>query len=370
MAASSVTLTVDERAELAVGHWLSPPGDRAGSDGELVRSLVYVSGADISEAHQLFTDELVEGLLGRNTLAVIYGDSNSGKTFFAIDIAAAVAEDRIWHQRNVAGGIVLYLATEAPGSVQVRVAAYKRQHGGTLRKLIVVKSPINLYEGDADVVAVLALVARIEAELGDRVVLVVGDTLARLSAGANENAGADMGTVLRNADRLREATGACFLLIHHTGKDAAKGMRGWSGMRAAIETEIEVVEDASTGVRTAEVTKQRDLPGKGDRIGFRLEPVVMGRNVWDTERSSCVVVSTEAPARVTKEKPLPASAGAIIEFLAARGTGCRRREVFEHFEGWHSRSAVYKSIGTLLQRGDLIECAGVVALAGKPGPNA
>jgi len=85
-----------------------------------------------------------------------------------------------------------------------------------------------------------------------------------------------MGVVLKNADVIRGATGATFLWIHHCGKDQAKGMRGWSGTRAAIDTEIEITGDEATGLRSAEITKQRDLPGKGDRIGFRLEQVNLG----------------------------------------------------------------------------------------------
>ena len=135
----------------------------------------------------------------------------------------------------------------------------------------------------------ISLVGEIETEHGIKVALIIGDTLARLVVGANENAGEDMGVVVRNIDAIRASTGAAFLVIHHTGKDAAKGMRGWSGLRAATDTEIEVTVDEATGLRSAEITQQRDLPGKGDRIGFRLVPVRLGVNRWGNERGSCVV---------------------------------------------------------------------------------
>jgi len=64
------------------------------------------------------------------------------------------------------------------------------------------------------------------------------------------------------------------MLIHHSGKNAAAGARGWSGVRAAVDTEIEVT-DSSSG-RCAEITKQRDLSSKGIRIGFRLETITLG----------------------------------------------------------------------------------------------
>ena len=71
---------------------------------------------------------------------------------------------------------------------------------------------------------------QIEHQRGTKAWLIVGDTLARLSAGANENAGQDMGLVVRRFDRIRTECKAHFCLIHHSGKAAAAGARGWSGI--------------------------------------------------------------------------------------------------------------------------------------------
>jgi hypothetical protein len=260
-----------------------------------VRPLAYVFGDQLPEGDLQFTDELIEGIVARCTMAVLYGDSNSGKTFLAVGMAASVSRGTDWLGRRTEPGAVVYLATEAAGSVRLRIQAYQRHHRVRLPHVVIVQSPINLYDDGADVAAVLALVGQVEARLGVSVTLVIGDTLARISAGANENSGEDMGIVMRNADAIRSGTGAAFLWIHHVGKDAARGMRGWSGMRAAIDTEIEIVGDDATGLRSAEVTKQRDLPGKGDRYGFKLLPLTMGHNQWGTPRMSCVIESTEAP---------------------------------------------------------------------------
>ena len=46
--------------------------------------------------------------------------------------------------------------------------------------------------------------------------------LARVMAG-DENAAPDVSDLLRDIDKLREATGAHVLLVHHIGKDAARG---------------------------------------------------------------------------------------------------------------------------------------------------
>lgn len=330
------------------------------------RKLQHVLAADLSDALETFDDELVEGLIGRMAMAVLYGDSNSGKTFAAIDLGAAICQGLDWLGRPTAKGLVVYLATEAQASVQMRLRAYQRHHRVKLYGFVIVQSPINLFDGMADVAAVIELVASVEREHGCKVALIIGDTLARIAAGANENSGQDMAVVLRNADAIRVATLAAFLWIHHTGKDAAKGMRGWSGMRAAIDTEIEIVADDATGLRSLEVTKQRDLPGKGTRLGFRLISVPLGVNRWGTERGSCVLEPTDAPAKTRGKRPSEI-AGAIVEFLTARNSGCARGALVKHFEGRYVRASVYKEVAKLVDNGMLIECAGVVALPGRPG---
>lgn len=313
-----------------------------------------------------FDDELVEGLIGRAAMAVLYGDSNSGKTFLAVDIAGAVSMEMPTLGRRTVGGAVVYLATEAPESVVMRLKAWERRHGLSLPHVAVVKSPINLFDSAADVDAVVELVARVSAATGRKVALVIGDTLARISAGANENSGEDMGVVIRNAEAIRKATSAAFLWVHHTGKDAAKGMRGWSGMRAAIDTELEVTADEASGQRVVEVTKQRDLPGKGTRLGFRLDVVPLGANRWGTERSTCVVVPTDAPAPRARGKRVSEISGAVVELLTTNGAGMLKGRIVKHFDGRYVSSAVYRELKAMTEDGRLIEAGGIVALPGKP----
>ena len=342
---------------------------RADAAVPLVRTLAYVRAEDLDDVDQTFDDELIEGVIGRLAMAVLYGDSNSGKTFLAIDIGASIARAAKWMGKPAVGGLVLYLATEAAASVRLRLRAYQRFHQTKVPGFVVVQSPINLFDGEADVTAVLALISQLERESGERVALVIGDTMARISAGANENSGEDMSIVLKHTSQIIEASGATFLWIHHCGKDQARGMRGWSGMRAAIETEIEIVSDDVSGLRSAEITKQRDLPGKGDRIGFRLEPVALGANRWGTPRGSCVALPADAPEKRAQSKRPSEVAGAITEFLVGRGSGCLKGRVVEHFEGRYVRASVYKEMKKMVGDGRLVEVAGVVAMPGKPGAN-
>ena len=322
-----------------------------------------LSVAFADELGDTFTppDELVEGVLTAGDGSVLYGDSNRGKTFLMIDMACAVARGAEWMGRKTEPGLVVYLAAESPASVRSRLQAYQRHHGVKVPNFAIVQSPIDLFDGDADTDKVIKTVQQIEQQRGQKARLIIGDTLARLSAGANENAGQDMGLVVRRFDRIRTECKAHFTLIHHSGKAAAAGARGWSGIRAAVDTEIEIT-DSPTG-RCCEITKQRDLSTKGERIGFKLESVTLGLTKWGAAATSCVVVAADAPDK-PKGKRMGEVEGAVVEFLAAHKIGIRKAEVVKHFDGRYDRANIYRALRTLLTAQAVHEAAGMVVIAG------
>lgn len=319
----------------------------------------YADQLDLGEVDG--ADELVEGLIGRNAMGVLYGDSNTGKTFVAIDLGCAIARGIPWMGRRVEKGMVVYLATESPASVRTRLRAYQKHNGCRVPDFVVVTTPVNLFRSSADTNAVIKLIRELETEHGVKCELIIGDTLARLAAGANENSGDDMTIVLENLDRIRAEVNASVLPIHHTGKDAAKGMRGWSGMRAAIDTELEVTVD-SAGVGAVEVTKQRDMPGKGSRIGYRLQVIPLGRGKWGQDLTSCVVEPIEAPAPTPRtSKRLGDTQRAVLAALAVAGRDMRTREICDVLAAQQiNRKSVFNAIDRLRDLALVEVSAGVV----------
>lgn len=247
-------------------------------------------------------DELVEGLMTIGSSVVVYGDSNSGKTFWALSVATAIATGSDCYGRKTDPGLVVYLASEAPASIRSRMQAIKKFHGCNLENLAMVPVPMNFYSGAQDAHDVIEMVRAIEQIKGQPVRLIIGDTLARMSAGANENSGEDMGPVMARFDQVATATGAAMMIIHHNGKDAARGARGWSGIRAHIDTEIEVSE--KDGTRSVSVTKQRELPSKGETIYFKLEVIEMGTTKFGGTATTCVAVPDD-DAQTTKPHKKP-----------------------------------------------------------------
>jgi hypothetical protein len=140
-------------------------------------------------------------------------------------------------------------------------------------------------------------------------------------AGGNENSSEDMGALVLNADKVRQETNAHVSFVHHSGKDAAKGARGHSSLRAATDTEIEVTREQQGGPAVATVTKQRDMETKGE-FWFSLEPIELGTNRRGKPVTSCVVVEAEKPNGTagqngTKGPKLPDGASLAMRALVA-----------------------------------------------------
>ena len=322
-----------------------------------------LSVAFADELGDTFTppDELVEGVLTAGDCSVVYGSSNSGKTFLVIDLACSVARGVEWMGRKTEPGLVVYLAAESPASVRSRLQAYQQNYGVRVPNFAIVQSPIDLFDGEADTDKIIKTVRQIEHERGIKARLIIGDTLARLSAGANENAGQDMGLVVRRFDRIRTECNAHFCLIHHSGKAAAAGARGWSGIQAAVDTEIEITD--SPAGRCCEITKQRDLSTKGERIGFELQGVTLGVTKWGAPATSCVVVAADAPDK-PKGKRMGEAEGAVMQFMAANKTSVTKAEVATHFNGRYERSNIYRVLRALVKAQLLHEVIGRVVIAG------
>jgi hypothetical protein len=230
----------------------------------------------------------VKDLLLAGTLFVIYGESNSGKTFFLLDLALAVAHGAPWRGRRTRPGLVIYVAGEGATSVRNRVAAYRMAkpevQAGMPFALIAMS--VDFLNVDA-VDSLIETIQVAESQCGQKVSLVCIDTFARAVARGDENSAQDVGRAVAHADRIREATGACVGFVHHSGKDSSKGARGSSALRAAVDTEILV--EGNSGQRTAIVCKQRDLES-GQRMPFELHPVPIGRDPEeDALITSCVV---------------------------------------------------------------------------------
>lgn len=235
----------------------------------------------------------VRGVLPAVGLAALFGPSASGKSFLGFDLAAYIAEGRDWFGHRVNAAAVVYVALEGEAGFKLRAEAWEQANGRTLPTgLRLVLQGFKLADDVPD------LAAAILAAVGAGAVVFV-DTLNRAAPTADENSSRDMGEILEGAKQLQALTGGLVVLIHHTGKDAARGLRGHSSLFAAMDAAIEVTRDGDR--REWKVSKAKDGQD-GEAFPFRLEVVQLAPDEDGDEVSSCVVRRDESPENATRSR--------------------------------------------------------------------
>ena len=228
---------------------------------------------------------------------MIYGEPSSGKTFFALDLAAHIATGKPWNGHKVSPGGVLFCAGEGQSGLIRRRCAWETHHSLSLKT-----HPLYLSSGAIDLAekGSLDLIRNEISEISAIVdlKLAVIDTLSR-HYGGDENSASEMAKFVRGLDLLRQEFKIAVLLIHHSGKDMSRGARGSSALRAALDTEIVISNrNQIIGIKN---TKQKDAD-LFPEMYFQLNAVdlvdELGHKTVDPHGksvSSCVLVPCEAP---------------------------------------------------------------------------
>jgi hypothetical protein len=255
-----------------------------------------MSGVDLCNAPPMAC--LVHGVFPLKGLAAIFSLSGECKTFLMIDLAAAIASGaNYWFGRRLRQCHVTYVCLEGEQGIGKRLKAWSQHHDKPVpESLRFIVEPFNLIS-DHDV-SELAKAVQDACGGGG---LVIIDTLNRAAPGADENSSTDMGKIIAGAKRLQTLTGGLVLLVHHTGKNISKGMRGHSSLHAALDGAIEVVN--FDGCRKWRVAKSKDDETGCDHP-FTLHPLTVGVDEFGDEITSCVVLQGSA-GEVIKRTPMP-----------------------------------------------------------------
>jgi len=256
---------------------------------------------------------LIDKVIPQGAFTALYGPPGSFKSFIALDIAHAIATGTPWMGREVSeAGAVLYIAGEGFGGIGARIKALKIHHNTESgAPIYVVRHQLNLRSSIEDFNALVLAVEVLVQQSGIEFKQIVIDTLARAFGGGNENSSEDMGAFIVACGRIQEIVqGAGLMILHHSGKDATKGLRGHSSLLGAVDTELELLrfEDSMKGIVT--ISKQKD-GADNDRIGFEMVTVELPApqgtlQIGEPQTSLAVQASDSAKddhAKMTEKRP-------------------------------------------------------------------
>ena len=262
------------------------------------RFLLALAAAIINAPQQA---DAIKGVIPSSGIVVIYGPSGSGKSFLALYMAYVLGHGLIFFGFKGQSKFVVYINLE--GSMRTRLDALqtdkKRDIPDNVR---FVTEPFHILE-DVEALA---------ADIPEGAVIFI-DTLNAASPGLDENSSRDMGLILEAAKKLQQITKGLVVIVHHSGKDASKGLRGHSSLYAAMDAVIEVGRNGDSRYwRLAKSKEGRD----GIRRGFRLKSVGLGYDADGEPVTSCVVEEDNTPLQ-EEAKPLTPALRYAIETLEA-----------------------------------------------------
>ena len=309
-------LALSEELKAALSH----PGDPCAVLARFSERLAQASAATQAPAFNLLTVAdlqamppqrwRIHSVLPTHGVAAIFGPSTSGKSFLALDMTASGGVGGHWFGHKVSAGRWVYVALEGQSGFRRRVEAWEANSGRAFPDAVrFMFEPFKITNRDN----VLAFAASIDAAGGADVIVV--DTLNRAAPEADENSSQDMGAILEGVNELRAATGGLVVLVHHSGKDASKGMRGHSSLFAALDAAIEVTR--SDDRREWKVAKSKDGED-GQGHPFRLRVVELGEDEDGEAVTSCAIALAH-----------PGTADAAIEARVRLPKGGNQKIVYD-----------------------------------------
>lgn len=258
-------------------------------------------------------DWLIEGILDSGTLAQVFGEPGSMKSFLALDLGVAIAAgEPVWHGREVhKSGPVFILCGEGRRGIARRLKARVQGHPNP--------ENIKLYVSDrmpqpADPDSVTKLVEEVQVLVADHgpPALLVVDTAARASEGLDENSAKDMGRFVAGLDEIRRELGCGALLVHHAGlADKSRG-RGSSAVNGALDWSYSLTVQGDTRILSCVKCKDHEAPAQ---MAFLPEIVELGRDSKGKPVTSIILKKADVVAQAPGRKPLRGAAKIALDTL-------------------------------------------------------
>lgn len=271
---------------------------------------------------------VIDGVLFTNQLHVVFGPQGGSKTAVMLDMALHGIQGRPWMGRETRCRRVAYVCGEGGGKILGnRIDAWLTHHGVNDEKiddaLLVTEYPVYMLD-DESVDDLMNMIDR-ESDVD----LVIVDTLSANFGDGDENFVADMGRFINAIQRIRIATTAGVVIVHHTGHHDKTRPQGSNKLRRDVDIELLVNVDAQDdrlfGLVGGNGLKSRNGPACG-MIPYRLHEVTIdGTDYFGNPLTSIVCVPSDDNPQFeltgTQKQRRGRNQVAALRALAARAAG-------------------------------------------------
>jgi hypothetical protein len=183
-------------------------------------------------------DWLLENVIERRSLNLLFGEPGAGKSLFALDWAFCMAAGIDWHGHKTKPTDIVIIAGEGFSGFGRRLKALEQKYGmKTPEGLFISERPAQLLD-ERSAQSVAESIHEICSNPG----FVIIDTLHRNMNG-DENSSQDIGKFINNIDNILKPLGCAVLIVHHSGHENKQRSRGSSSIRAAMDGEFSAIKD-------------------------------------------------------------------------------------------------------------------------------
>lgn len=270
--------------------------------------------------------EIVEDVLPDRGIAMVYGPSGKGKTFWTLDLAFHVHNGVKWRDKDVTQGDVMYVAAEAGRGIKKRIQAVKRLHPEWRSPFVADIAP--------DLASATSLEAVRDAALAaGRPSIIIIDTMSASFEG-DDSSQQDIAKMMRNLKTLSDALECLVVFVHHTTKDGAS-YRGSGVLFANVDAVLELVSEGEGSERRQWVTQKKHREGEdGKSYPFALvisEPLAHKPN--GKPITSCTVEHIAHEGGRTIQKKDKRSTGGAFETSENYGTARKYLSLIQDMDG-------------------------------------
>lgn len=253
---------------------------------------------------------LVKELLTERSTALLFGPTQSYKSFIALSIGLGISARKPVFGGETLGGKVFYCALEGRSHLRKAIRAWKLAND--------VSANPDFYLGRAPIVGFQDEIKDFLSEIQSRCAgqsprLIIIDTLTKSMAGLNENDAKDAGQFIQFCDGLVETFGCSVMVIHHSGKDAERGARGSSAFHAGFDTVIEIRAKRENKAVEIHVRKHKDAEERTEPFTFE------GRVVGPSLYFSATTPKEHHTLTHEESEFSPRKTGAALQKLGAYG---------------------------------------------------
>ena len=318
---------------------------------------------------------LISEILPESSITCVYAPTYSGKTFFALEAAKAIAFDLpfMGHWPIDAPGNVIFIEQDSPpydtgralyAMLKLHIKRLEAQIDGShhLAALGLAWHPgLNLQKPE-DCQEIAKVARERFTSLGhhgpverfyEGTKLIIMDTLRRMKGTADENDATQMGSIMNNLDWIREHSGkAAILFLHHSTK-ATFGVRGSSAIESEVDNIFRLSRNKKTDLITCHIEKARAIQPFSFHYQILTEEHKMHGTLKKVEFAGLVEEPEEKP-KLDKHS--------LLAVLLSKNTGTPRADLVK----WAAlnnipKSTVYKWVSALKKEGRLTEKAGVLS---------